>query len=192
MYDVLLYVHSWLRWVIILAGVGAIVLSLSAWFRNQGLTKRGRAFGGAFIGSLHLELIIGLILYFVYSEVVVIGKQPMGAVMKDSMLRYWNVEHITTMIVVVLIAQVGFSTAKRAKRPGKGSGRAALFYTLAMLLILVTVPWPFKSDGKARPYFRTHQPLEEKVQPDYRNPDELPQTELSDKSRKGEPGKEEH
>lgn len=158
MYEFMIYVHSWLRWIIVLAGVIATILALGAWMRNRGLEKKNRILNGVFVGSLHLELLIGLLLYFVYSKLIHIGEMDMGAIMKDSTARYWNVEHITTMIIAVVIAQIGSSWSKKARTPRKASGRAALFFGVAILLIFVTIPWPFKSRFEGRPYFRTEPP----------------------------------
>ena len=158
MYQIMIYAHSWLRWIIVIAGLLAAILAIGAWMRNRGLKKNHRILNGVFVGSLHLELILGLTLYLVYSKLVVIGDENMGAIMKDSTLRYWNVEHITTMIIAVVIAQVGSSSSRRAKVPRKASGRAALFFSIAMLLILVTIPWPFKGRFQGKPYFRTQPP----------------------------------
>lgn len=141
MYDILLQTHSWLRWLVLILAVVVIFLSYLGWFGNRKYSKLDNALGGSFIGTLHLQLLIGLLLYFVFSPVGIAAFQNgVGTVMKNGALRYYAVEHIFTMIVGVVVAQIGRTRSKKASGKKKFS-TAAIFYTIAIILIASRIPW---------------------------------------------------
>jgi hypothetical protein len=65
--------------------------------------------------------------------------------MSNTVLRYWAVEHILLMIVAVFLVHAGRATSKRAQAAAQKHRRAAIFFGLATLAILVAIPWPFFS-----------------------------------------------
>ncbi len=142
MYLTLLTVHSWLRWVVVILAAFVIIRSLMGWLSNSSYGKSDNAIAASFVGSLHLQLILGLILYFVYSPFGYAAFQMgMGEVMKNAPIRYWAVEHITTMILAVIIAQVGRSIAKKAKTSTKKHRLSFIFFSIAVFLIMISIPW---------------------------------------------------
>lgn len=75
--------------------------------------------------------------------------QSMGfsAVMKDSAARFWAVEHIAGMLIAVILITIGRGKAKVLNYKA-----ATWLFLLALIIILVTVPWPFR-EGIGRPWF---------------------------------------
>ena len=67
MYTFLLYTHSWLRWAVLIAGFVLIALSLTSWMSNRPYAKKDNILSASYTGLLHLQLLIGLLLYIVYS-----------------------------------------------------------------------------------------------------------------------------
>ena len=103
-----------------------------------------------FIGLFHLQVLLGLILYSGVSPLVRAGMKDMGAAMKDSVLRFWTVEHIVLMLLAVIVAQVSMSLSKRATEDISTFKRAAIGFTLALILMCLGIPWPFReSVGRA-------------------------------------------
>ena len=108
MYNFLLHAHSGLRYLILLAAVLVVIKSLIGWLGNTSYTKFDKILAPSYVGLMHLQLLLGLILYFI-SPLVTYN-------MGDKVSRYWSVEHITIMILAVAAAQVGRSISKKAKR----------------------------------------------------------------------------
>jgi hypothetical protein len=94
--------------------------------------------------AAHLQLVVGLILYFV-SPIVQTGLADMGAAMKDPGLRFWSVEHISMMLIAIILITVGFSSAKRGKDDETKHKRIAIFYLLALIVIFMAIPWPWSA-----------------------------------------------
>lgn len=142
MYDTTLLIHSWLRWVVLLFAIIVIFRSLQGWLGNQAFTSGDNRNATLFIAFMHLQLVIGLVLYFFLSPVGFSAFDAgMGAVMKNKGLRYWAVEHITTMILAVVLAQVGRTRSKRAKSSKRKHQQLAIFTIIAMVLVLSRIPW---------------------------------------------------
>lgn len=140
--DILIYLHSYLRWVVLALALVVIVKSVIGWLGDRPYEKLDNALSGSFMGTLHLQLLLGLILYFAGSKgLAYITANGMGEVMGDSLQRFWAVEHITTMVIAIVIAQVGRTRSKRATEPVRKHKQAAIFYLIALVLILARVPW---------------------------------------------------
>ncbi len=83
---------------------------------------------------------IGLWLYvnFITSEGF-----DFGASMKNPLMRFFSVEHITGMIVAIAMITVGYSRAKRMSSDKGKFKSIAIFFTIGLVLILAMIPWPF-------------------------------------------------
>ncbi len=142
MYNGTLFIHSWLRWVVLVLAIVVIVRSFMGWFGSKSYTASDNRLAVFFIASMHLQLVLGLILYFIYSPVGLSAFDAgMGAVMKNSALRFWAVEHLVTMILAVVLAQVGRTRAKKAVAALKKHRNMAIFTTISILLVLSRIPW---------------------------------------------------
>lgn len=142
MYTGLLHAHSGLRYIVIALLLIAIIQAFVGWFGTKPFTESNRKTALFALISVHVQLIIGLILYFI-SPVVESALADMSAAMQDPVLRFWAVEHITTMIIGIVLITIGYSTAKRAATDKTKFTRIALFYLIGFVLIVSTIPWPY-------------------------------------------------
>jgi Na+-driven multidrug efflux pump len=148
-YNITLYIHSLLRWLVVVLAVVTIAQAYMGWLGNGEYKKLNNALSASLVGSLHLQLLIGLSLYFFLSPFgYSIFSQGMKVVMKNAELRFWAVEHTTAMILAVVIAQVGRSLAKKSKESVTKFKREAIYYTVAVFLIFYSIPW------STRPWLR--------------------------------------
>ena len=75
-----------------------------------------------------------------------------GAAMRDPVARFWAVEHITMMVVAVVLAHLGRILARKAKNPASKRTRLLICFGLATILLIAGTPWPGMTAG--RPFFR--------------------------------------
>ena len=151
MYTGLLHLHSFLRWVI-------IVLAVVAIYRNYNGMKSGRAFGagdrktGLFLMiSAHTTLLIGLYLWLAGPwGLANISNLGFGVVMKDPVYRFFAVEHIFGMLVAIVLITIGRGAAKKAIPDAAKFRRSFWLFLVALVIILVTVPWPWRLVGAGR------------------------------------------
>lgn len=89
----------------------------------------------------HIQLIIGIILFFIGDYLGIIKETGMGEVMKNAALRDKIVEHPTTMIIAIALITIGYSKHKKKLTSKPKFKMLALFYTLALILIVAKIPW---------------------------------------------------
>lgn len=138
MYPVVLSLHSWLRWVVLLTGLVVVIRA----FGRRPWTSIDDRVGAAFVGVLDLQLVLGLLLYAWLSPITSAAFADMGAAMKVSAMRFWLVEHVFGMVVAIALAHVGRARIRRAPDAARRHHLALVFFGLALLVILITIPWP--------------------------------------------------
>jgi hypothetical protein len=151
MYDILLISHSWLRWIVLLLFILVIVKSYTGWKSSRVYTANDKKWNTFFIAGMHLQALIGLILYFT-SPMMKAILSDMGGSMKEGSLRFWSVEHIFGMVLALIIAQVGSIKSKKQTNDSDKFRTAFTYYSIALVLILIMIPWGIWNVD--RPMFR--------------------------------------
>jgi hypothetical protein len=114
----------------------ALIQALAGWFGNKTYTEGNRKLNLFSMISAHVQLLTGLILYF-YSPFVKYNE--MAVAMKDASLRYWTVEHLAMMIFALVLITVGHARAKKAAEAAAKHRTVAIFYGLALVVILAAI-----------------------------------------------------
>lgn len=149
MYSTFLFLHSWFRWFALIAGVGATFATLS---KGDGELRRAQRWGLVFMITLDVQTLLGLLLYGVLSPYTAATMNDFGAAMRDPALRFWAVEHLTMMLSAVILVHVGRVLARKTVDVDKKRMRLLICFGLAVLLMLLGMPWPGMANG--RPLFR--------------------------------------
>ena len=139
MYNGLLHLHNLLRWGVLLFGLYAITKSILGLMHRREFTKKENLSHILFVVFCHTQLILGLVLYFI--SPVVDAALKSGAVMSDKFNRFVAVEHISTMIIAIVLIQVGRSLSKKATDPMAKHRKALIFFIIGYALILSRIPW---------------------------------------------------
>jgi hypothetical protein len=141
LYSVVLGFHGLLRWLVLGAGVAAIVVAASGWRGRKPATRALRQFGILFVAAMDLQFLLGLILYVWLSPVTRMAFQNMAAAMKTHELRFFTVEHTTYMLIAVILAHVGAAISRKGKTDRTKYRGATIAYCLSLLLVLAGIPW---------------------------------------------------
>jgi len=141
--SILLILHSILRWAILLTGIWAFIRAWKGVNGKTPFTAADNKAGLFFSISFDIQFLIGLILYFI-SPLVKTARADMGAAMKDGVLRFFAVEHVTMALLALVLVHIGRSKVKKSPTDALKHKRALIFYGLALLLILLLIPWPFR------------------------------------------------
>jgi hypothetical protein len=148
-YSVFLFLHSVLRWVVVLAGAYAVVRAIVGHTGRKPYEKPDNLARVAFVSGLHLNFIIGLLLYLALSPITSAAFQDMGAAMKVSALRFFTVEHPFGMVLAVGLATAGSARVRRSADDATKHRRALIFFGLAFLVLMASIPWPFYPAGRS-------------------------------------------
>ncbi|SFP71706.1 hypothetical protein [Hymenobacter arizonensis] len=150
-YSVLLALHSWSRWLVIVFGLIAIYRAYVGWTGRRRFVGADNGMGASFVGSIHLQVLLGLGLYFGLSPWGLNAMKQAGA-MKDPTARFFGMEHVAVMLLAAVLAQVGRSLSKKASDDTLKHKKAFTFFGIALLLVLLMIPWGIWNP--ARPLFR--------------------------------------
>lgn len=151
-YTLSLFLHSWNRWLILLAGLLVIATAIKRLSAKTEYSPFQKRWSLVFISSLHLQLLIGLLMYFFLSPITVQALSNFGAAMKDPVLRFWSVEHAFVNLIAIGLAQTGSILVKR-KTDSAGKHKQTLIWSgIALILILAMIPMGMM--GVSRPWFR--------------------------------------
>jgi hypothetical protein len=141
MYPVVLGVHNLARWVVIAAGVWAVVRIWSGWVRRSPWTDGHARAARLFTGALDLQFLVGLVLYLFFSPLTREAFRDLGAAMRDAPVRYFVVEHVVIMFAAIVVAHIGAGRVRRARTDAAKFQQAALWLGVALAAVLGFVPW---------------------------------------------------
>ncbi|MBL7733156.1 MAG: hypothetical protein JNM88_18460 [Chitinophagaceae bacterium] len=137
----MLHLHNFLRWVILILLVVAIY---QAFTKKEGLKKSGL---WLMIAS-HVMLVIG-IYQLVWGRFGISKGLPQGVeLMKDSFYRFFWVEHPALMVLAIAVI-----TVARGKAKVLNYKAASWLLLVALIFLLVAIPWPFRAVGEGRAWF---------------------------------------
>ena len=89
----------------------------------------------------HIQLIIGLIAYYMSDAYSLMKEVGMGEVMKNSELRKPLVEHPLLILIAIALITIGFSKHKKKESDASKFKTIAVYYAIALVLILAVIPW---------------------------------------------------
>ncbi|MBS1568876.1 MAG: hypothetical protein JST45_05475 [Bacteroidetes bacterium] len=141
---IILFFHSLLRWGILLTVAVAGFAALLGWLRNGPVITWQRAVAIWAMILCHVQLVLGFVLYGMDIN------KGVFAHMASDYKRYWKFEHMGMMLVVIALVTIGRLSSKKAKTENGKHLRVAVFYLLALVLMLAMIPWPFTRMGDGR------------------------------------------
>lgn len=153
LHEVLKHAHSIGRWIVLLLLLFAIFNSLIA--GNRPFIKSDNRLGLLLTIFADIMLLVGIYLYFVGDKGYKLIEQAggFGAVMKSPALRFNVVEHIAGMLIAIILIHIGKAQSHRPIGDKAKHRRTMIFYFLALLIILVSIPWPFREIGMGRGWY---------------------------------------
>ena len=142
-----LSVHSMLRWVVLIFGLLAVIRAWQGRLSRRPWTPADRKAGLAFSLALDVQFLIGLTLFFT-SPITRMGMQAPGAMMQSSVARFFTVEHPFIMLIAIGVLHMGRSRLRKSSTDAARHRTASIFFTVALLLLLAGIPWPFLPYGR--------------------------------------------
>lgn len=140
------HLHSGLRWLVLVLAILAIIKAFMGMQKKSAYTSSDNKIGLLLISMLDIQLIIGLILYFIGAlGLKNIQNMGMSEVMKNSYSRFFAMEHLVGMLIAIAIFHIGRSKSKKAFDDLSKHKIAFVFYLIGLLIVLASIPWPFKA-----------------------------------------------
>ena len=148
MYTALLFLHSWLRWLVVLAGIAVLGGAVAGVSTRRAWLPVDNVRLALFTHTLDVQILIGLILYAFLSPVTRSGFENMQLTMRDPILRFFVVEHVVGMVVAIAFAHVGRARVRKAVDAAARHRAALIFVGLSMVALLLSIPWPGMPGGR--------------------------------------------
>ena len=136
------FLHSYWAYLVLVVLVLATVNALIKFFGDKEFDAKDFRISLFALITMHIQLLLGLILFFTkdyFSTIEQVG--GMGQVMKNDTLRNLIIEHPTTMIIAVALVTIGYSKHKKKLTSKPKFKTLAIFYTIALALVLYMIPW---------------------------------------------------
>jgi len=141
MYSAIQNLHSYWAYLVLLILILATFNALIKFFGKKEYEAKDFRIALFTLIVSHIQLLIGLILYFVSPRLSLFSELGMGGVMKDSINRLYLVEHPLINIIAVALITIGYSKHKKKLTSTPKFKTIAIFYTIALLLFLSRIPW---------------------------------------------------
>jgi uncharacterized membrane protein len=138
MYEILRSAHSGWRYVVILLLLAAFVTAVSGFTGKKAFTEGNRKLAVFALISSHIQLILGLLLYFMNDWYKMDSSVPSN--------RYWKMEHIAMMIIAIILITVGNAKSKKAVDAVAKHKNIFVFFGFALLIITVAIFLMVKND----------------------------------------------
>ena len=136
----LLHLHNFMRWVVMLFVILTLVKSMSGMGGKKAFTAGDKKVAMFMMISADIQLLLGLALYFMKGWFSVLTGGNLN--MSDKYQRFWSIEHMTGMLIAIILIHIAYSAAKK-NIPDAAKFKKLFWFTLvALLVILITIPWP--------------------------------------------------
>lgn len=150
--NVVVLLHSLFRWVILVLLLVMIARTYAGIRSGKPYSGADRRLGLLLTISSHTTLVLGLILWLFGSMGLALIRDPgMGVVTKNAVMRFYVMEHTVMMLIAIVLITIAGTVGKKSITDVKKFRRAFWLYLIALIVILVMIPWPFRS-GLGRPW----------------------------------------
>lgn len=136
--EILKSAHSGWRYLVLILLVLAVIQALSGWFGKKAYTEGNRKLNVFTLISAHIQLLMGLGLYFLNGWYKVDSSVAMG--------RYWKMEHIGMMVLAIILITVGNAKSKKGVDAVARHKSVAIFFGLALILVVAGIFMMVNSD----------------------------------------------
>jgi len=141
MYTTVKFIHSYWAYLVLLMLVIATFNALIKYFGKKEFQAQDFRISLFTLIVTHIQLLIGVVLFFSAGYISLIGDMGMKGIMGNDTLRSNIIEHPLTMIAAVVLITVGYSKHKKKLTSTPKFKMLAIFYTLALILVLAKIPW---------------------------------------------------
>jgi hypothetical protein len=152
MYNLILPLHSLVRWLVLISLLAAIFRSYQGWLGRKAYSKLDENLRQSTVSIIHMQFVLGIWLYAV-SPITTWFIHHFSEGVRLREIRFFGMEHITMMFIAVAVITVGSSKAKRQVNNRDKFRTQAIWLTIGLLVILTSIPWAF-SPLVHRPWVR--------------------------------------
>lgn len=141
MFDSILFVHSWLRWVLLLGMIYFLGRSLYGWITKKSWTDADTKFIWAFDQIFGYQILFGLFIWAVGSPLTKAMFADPSIVMQNKVISFFALRHGVTMILALGVLHMGKAKARKSPEAARFKTFAIIF-AIIFIFVLSAIPWP--------------------------------------------------
>lgn len=141
MYETVKFLHSYWAYLVLILLVISTFNALIKFFGNKEFGAFDFRVSLFTLIVFHIQLLIGIVLFFAAGYISLMSDMGMGEIMKNSDLRSNIIEHPLTMIIAVTLITMGYSKHKKKLTSKPKFKTLSIFYMIALILVLAKIPW---------------------------------------------------
>ena len=133
-------IHSYWAYVVLFVLTITVINAIAGLVKKKEFTHKDFRLGLFTLITSHIQLLIGLGWYFMspwYKALKANGSEVMG----ESSARLLAVEHPIMMLIAIVLITIGWSKHKKDVKSESKFKKFAIFYGLALLIVLSRIPW---------------------------------------------------
>lgn len=153
MFSILLFFHSIFRWLVLISLSLTIYSSATSLVTKSLFTKKDDQYRHWTATIIHIQFMPGMVMYFKSPAVARFKTIGIATARGITESTFFGVIHISMMITAVILVTLGSAFAKRYQEDKKKFSIMLLCFSIALLIILAAIPWPF-SPMAQRPFLR--------------------------------------
>ncbi len=139
--------HSILRYVVLFLLLWSVIHSFIKYRKKDSYTSTDDSLYLSTFIFTHIQLLIGLVLYFMGPKGYSFFKMDMGDLMSNAFSRFYAIEHPTGMLLAIILVTMGRILSKKQKEDYAKHLRIFIYFLIALVIIFISIPWPFRNLG---------------------------------------------
>jgi len=153
MYPILLFSHSLTRWLVLIALLTILVRSYYGWLKGKSYTAADNKLRVIGLSVFHIQATMGIILYSI-SPIIDYFFNNFKTAVHERDVRFFGMEHSLMMFISLAIITVAAISSKKKTNDKEKFKTLAIWFTVALVIILFSIPWSFGNITANRPLFR--------------------------------------
>jgi len=132
------HAHSGIRWIALILIIYTVYKAFIGIKNTEDYTAKHKMLALGTLISFHTMVLIGFSLLFSSEKTGITNmfQQP---------YRFFTIEHPIMMVLAVVLVTMGYSKAKKEEAASLKFRKILIYYSVALLLVLLAIPWPFRA-----------------------------------------------
>ncbi len=142
MYASALWLHSWLRWAVLLTALVAWLRAIAGKTARRPWTPQDELWGLLLTISVDLQFVVGLVLYVFLSPITRLGLRNFAAAMQINVARFFTIEHVIGMVVGIALVHIARVKIRKTTDANRKHRLAMVLFGIALIVMIISIPWP--------------------------------------------------
>lgn len=136
-YDLVIRTHGFVSSIFTIIAIIIIYRSIRGWSFKKAYTKWDNNISILFLVFLYIQLILGILLYFVLGNQTG-GASNMEEAAQQLSLRFWALEHFAIMIFTLFLSQMGWIFIRKSQLDVNKHKNTVFYFGISILLIIIS------------------------------------------------------